>query len=61
MTTTVTINAHLATTKEVQVEINDNSTGTLVEKFTLQDGESAERHVYDGREIIVREVAKEES
>ncbi len=58
MTTTVIIKAHLSTTKEVRVTINDNVSGTKLEEFTLQDGETAERYVYDGREINVLEVTK---
>lgn len=53
MTTTVIINAHLATTKKVIVEINDNESGLLVEKFALQDGESAQRVVFNGYELKV--------
>lgn len=56
MTTTVIIKAHCASTKEVRVIIHDGpNTG---EGFTLQDGETAERHVYDAREISVCEVLK---
>lgn len=56
MTTTVTIAAHLSTEKEVRVKLTDN--GSTTEEFALQDGEKAERYVYDGREISVQEVAK---
>ena len=56
MTTTVKIYAHLSSDKEVRVQVTDN--GSTVEEFTLQDGEVAERAVYDGREISVREVVK---
>ncbi len=56
MTTTVTINAHLSTEKEVAVRIIDN--GEIVEEFTLQDGESDDRAVYDGRQITVKEIEK---
>lgn len=56
MTTTVTIAAHLSSEKEVRVKISDN--GSTVEEFALQDGEKADRHVYDGREISVQEVVK---
>ena len=62
MTTTVIINAHLDKTKEVRVTIQDhyNSAGIpiIIEEFSLQDGETAERYVYDGREICVQEVGK---
>ena len=57
MTTTVTINAHLSTKKEVEVSLTDN--GSTIERFALQDGESAERVVYDGLEVSVKEVEKE--
>jgi len=56
MTTTVTIAAHHSSEKEVRVKITDN--GSTVEEFALQDGEKAERYVYDGREISVQEVTK---
>jgi hypothetical protein len=56
MTTTVTIAAHLSTEKEVRVNLTEN--GNTVEEFALQDGEKAERYVYDGREISVQEVVK---
>ena len=56
MTTTVKISAHLASTKEVKVTINDGA--TQVEEFALQDGEETERSVYDGRSISVQEVEK---
>ena len=57
MTTTVKISAHLASTKEVKVTINNGGT-KQVEEFTLQDGEKTEICVYDGRSIIVQEVEK---
>lgn len=55
MTSTVIIKAHCAATKEVRVQIIDGPTG---ETLVLQDGETAERYVYDAREISVREVEK---
>lgn len=58
MTTTVTIEAHHASNKRVSVAITDN--GIPVEEFTLNDGETAQRHVYDGREISVKEVLVEQ-
>ncbi len=58
MTTTVTIAAHLSADKEVQVAVTENTTGATLETFALQDGEKAERYVYDGREISVKEVLK---
>jgi archaellum component FlaF (FlaF/FlaG flagellin family) len=56
MTTLVTISAHHSSEKEVRVKITDN--GNTVEEFALQDGEKAERYVYDGREISVQEAVK---
>jgi uncharacterized protein (DUF433 family) len=56
MTTTVTIDAHLMTTKEVVIKLTDN--GETIEEFVLQDGESANRAVFDGREISVKEILK---
>lgn len=56
MTTTVIIAAHHSADKEVRVKITDN--GIIVEEFAIQDGEKAERYVYDGREISVQEVVK---
>lgn len=61
MTTTILIKikARCSADKEVKVAINDNVTGTAVENFTVQDGETAERYVFDGREISVSEVLKQ--
>jgi hypothetical protein len=56
MTTTVTIDAHLMSTKEVIIKLTDGS--ETIEEFVLQDGESANRPVFDGREISVKEVLK---
>jgi len=61
MTTTVTINAHCASNKEVVVKIHDHLAAADVESFTLQDGEKADRVVYEGREISVMEAIKAES
>lgn len=61
MTTTVIVQAHVSEDKEVKVTITDDCTDkgcAAVEEITLQDGESTERHVYDGREIVVKEVLK---
>lgn len=58
MTTTVIVKAHCANNKEVQVKITDIATGTEVDSFTLQDGEQADRVVYDDRELTVKEVLK---
>lgn len=56
MTTTVKIEAHLSSEKEVQVVITDNE--EVTEEFVLQNGETAERYVYDDRAICVKEVVK---
>lgn len=58
MTTTVKVSAHCSGQKEVVVEIFDNASGQQVESFKLQDGESADRVVFDGRELTVKEVLK---
>lgn len=58
MTTTVKIEAHVVPGRQVEVEIT--SGGNIVEEFTLQDGETAERHIYDDRDIIIREAIKTE-
>jgi hypothetical protein len=58
MTTTVKIEAHHSTDKQVRVRIYDTQATSIVEEFTLQDGEKAERYVYDGRMIQVHEENK---
>jgi len=58
MTTTVTIHAHCADTKRVFVKITDKASQVDVESFILQDGEKADRVVFDDREITVREELK---
>ena len=58
MTTTVITQAHCASNKEVEVTIVNRVTGEVYEKFILQDGEQAQRVVYDDREIKVVEVLK---
>lgn len=57
MTTTVTVSAHCdPETTQVRVAITGDQ---LQEDMTiLSDGESADFHAYDGREITVREVPK---
>ena len=57
MTTTVTVNAHCdpKTTKvEVQTLDGDNDGQNVY----LEDGESADFHAYDNRQIVVGEVPK---
>ncbi len=56
MTTTVKIEAHCSSDKEVFVAITDGDSG---DTFTLQDGETAERYVYDNRYIAVSERIKQ--
>lgn len=58
MTTTVKIEAHCASDKEVLVTVAGNY-DIDIESFKLQNGEVAERFVYDERNICVREVKKE--
>jgi hypothetical protein len=58
MTTTVKVQAHCSSDKEVEVVIVNRVTGEVHEKFILQDGQSADRVVYDDREIKVAEKLK---
>lgn len=58
MTTSVKVAAHCASTKQVEVSIVNRVTGEVHEQFVLQDGEVADRVVYDDREIKVAEVVK---
>ena len=53
MTTTVTVKAHCASTKEVIVSV------TAEPDRVIQDGEEAEVYAYDDRLISVREVKKD--
>lgn len=59
MTTTVTIQAHCESKKEVHIEISgdpchEGGTHTKV----LQDGETHSLVVYDGKSVTVKEVIK---
>lgn len=56
MTTTVIIKAHVSSDKAVLVTMHDGT--KLVEEFTIQDGETAERYIYDERVITTREFVK---
>lgn len=56
MTTSVTIKACCANTKEVKIMLTEDNADTEV--TTLQDGESVEKYVYDSRAITVQEVEK---
>ena len=59
MTTTVKIEAHCSNEIEVLINVIDQHGRTNDETFTIQDGESAERFVYDGRVVTVSEITKE--
>ncbi len=54
MTTTVTVAAHCADDKQVDVSIL-NGQGDIVERLTMKDGETVDKVVYDDLSIIVRE------
>lgn len=58
MTTTVKISAHCTEDKEVQVSIPDLVSGNVKESLTLQNGEVADRVVYDDLVISVLERKK---
>lgn len=55
MTTTVKIEAHCASTKEVAISIED---GNALQQIVLQDGENREVYAYDARRITVYEREK---
>lgn len=60
MTTTVTVTAHCSSDTEVRFGItNVPTTNELTEVVTLQDGETAEKYVYDGRIAVVLERKKD--
>lgn len=62
MTSTVTIHAACAADQEVRVVITDeNPDGgerRTIEDFGLQNGETADRLIYDGRMLAVMAVPK---
>lgn len=58
MTTTVKVSAHCSDDKEVQVAIADSVSGNVRENFILQNGETADRVVYDDLVISVLERKK---
>lgn len=59
MTSIVIVKAHCGKDKEVRVSITDPTmTEELVEQFTVQDGDVAERVFYDTRVISVTEINK---
>lgn len=58
MTTTIKVSAHCSDDKEVQVSITDSVSGNAKENFVLQNGETADRVVYDDLVISVLERKK---
>lgn len=58
MTTTIKVSAHCSDDKEVQVSITDSVNGNVKENFVLQNGETADRVVYDDLVISVLERKK---
>lgn len=58
MTTTVKVEAHCASNKQVVVTVRNRVTGDVKETFTLQDGEKADLVVYDDLEIVTYEELK---
>lgn len=61
MTTTVIIKAHCAPSKQVHALIVDqlkNAGHEVIEEIVLQDGETADRVVFDGRVISIQEIDK---
>lgn len=56
MTTSVQVKAHCSAEKHVEVTIVNRVTGEVHKQFVLQDGQTADRVVYDDREIKVAEV-----
>lgn len=59
MTSSVKVDAHCASNKEVVVVITNN--GEVVEEHILQDGEKTEVLIYDGRAVSTHERLKEEA
>jgi hypothetical protein len=61
MTSKVTITAHCGPDKEVVGAVFDLIDGEpqIIETFEVQDGETVEKLVYDGRQVSVQEVLKE--
>lgn len=56
MTTTVKVEAHCASNKEVVVEVIEAKAAT--QAVVIQDGEKYECYAYDDRQIVVREREK---
>ena len=64
MTSQVKVSAHCSDNKEVRVTVTgvvNHETGEVgvIEQFTLQNGETAERFIYDSRYVQAVEVLKE--
>lgn len=64
MTSQVKVSAHCSDNKEVRVTVTgviNHETGEIgvIEQFTLQNGETAERCIYDSRHVQAVEVLKE--
>jgi hypothetical protein len=57
MTSTVTVTAHCGPEREVQILVGEGN--EILEEIVLQDGEHAERYVYNERFIRVVELEKE--
>lgn len=57
MTTQVTVKACCSSEKQVELKITEGE--SLVEQLILNDGDEAERFVYDDRVISVKETLKE--
>lgn len=57
VTTTIKIDAHCADDTQVEIQIATGSPEGF-ERVVIQDGESHELHVYDEREVTIREVKK---
>lgn len=58
MTTTVKVEAHCASNKQVVVTVRNRQNGDIKESFILQDGEKADRVVYDDLELVTYEELK---
>lgn len=58
MTTNVNVQAHCSSDKQVVVVIQNRVTKEVKELFFLQDGEKADRVVYDDLEISTHEELK---
>lgn len=57
MTTTVKVEAHCSTSVQVRIQEIDGDRGPV--ETVIQDGETYENHVYDNKEIIIKEEQKD--